>query len=111
MENLQELESLPDGKFLINTINAYSYNNAQKDAAFADALRGGDALLPDGMSIVMACRLIRAKSRPERRIAGWDLFISEMRRLQRKAVAEGLRKRVRSLPKNMTVRLPWANVT
>ena len=94
MENLQELESLPDGKFLINTINAYSYNNAQKDAAFADALRGGDALLPDGMSIVVACRLIRAQSRPARRIAGWNLFISEMQRLQRKAVAEGLRKRV-----------------
>lgn len=91
---LDELEKLPEGKILINTINAYSYNNAQKDPAFAEALCGGDALLPDGMSIVMACRIVRAKSRPQRRIAGWDLFVSEMQRLQRKAEQDGEKRRV-----------------
>ena len=94
VNTLDDLEHLPDGKLLINTLNAYSYNNAQKDPAFAEALLGGDALLPDGMSIVTACRLIRAHSRPERRIAGWDFFASEMQRLQRKAEHDGVRRRV-----------------
>ena len=34
-----ELSKIPDGKVLINTINAHSYNTAQKDEAFAEALR------------------------------------------------------------------------
>ena len=33
-----ELASLPDGKILINTINAHSFNTAQKDKLFAEAL-------------------------------------------------------------------------
>lgn len=94
MTSLERLEALPDGKLLINTINAYSYNNAQKDAAFAEALRGGDVLLPDGMSIVWACRLLRVPNPPQRRIAGWDLFVSEMQRLQQRAEADGQRRRV-----------------
>ena len=28
VNTLDELERLPDGKLLINTLNAYSYNNA-----------------------------------------------------------------------------------
>ena len=45
-----ELDTLPEGKLLINTINAHSYNTARKDAAFAEALLKGDALIPDGAS-------------------------------------------------------------
>ena len=63
---------LPEGKLLINTINAHSYNTALKDKAFAEALMKGDVLIPDGASIVKACRWLKAKSRPEERIAGWD---------------------------------------
>lgn len=44
----------------------------------------GDALIPDGASIVMACRKLKAKSQPVERIAGWDLFTMEMERLNRK---------------------------
>lgn len=33
-----ELASLPEGKLLINTINAHSYNTARKDKLFAEAL-------------------------------------------------------------------------
>lgn len=44
----------------------------------------GDALIPDGASIVMACRKLKAKSQPKERIAGWDLFTMEMERLNRK---------------------------
>ena len=76
-----ELSPIPDGKTLINTINAHSYNTAQKDEAFAEALSNGDYLIPDGASIVKACRWLKAKSRPKERIAGWDLFVFEMQRL------------------------------
>lgn len=76
-----ELKALPRGKTLINTINAHSYNTAQKDALFAEALLNGDALIPDGASIVKACKWLNAKSQPIERIAGWDLFVFEMRRL------------------------------
>lgn len=69
---------LPEGKLLINTINAHSYNTAQKDTLFAEALLNGDALIPDGASIVKACRWIGAKSQPLERCAGWDLFVHEM---------------------------------
>ena len=48
---------------------------------FAEALKNGDYLIPDGASIVKACRWIKAKSRPKVRIAGWDLFVMEMERL------------------------------
>ena len=80
-----ELERIPAGKVLINTVNAHSYNMAQKDEAFAEALRKGDYLLPDGASIVKACRWLKAKSQPKERIAGWDLFIFEMNQLERKS--------------------------
>lgn len=73
-----ELARLPKGKLLINTINAHSYNTAQKDELFVEALTKGDVLIPDGASIVKACKWLKAKSQPTERIAGWDLFIFEM---------------------------------
>ena len=78
------LSQVPQGKVLINTINAHSYNTALKDPLFAEALQKGDVLVPDGASIVMACRWLKAKSQPTERIAGWDLFELEMERLNRK---------------------------
>ncbi len=50
LESRRELSLLPEGKVLINTINAHSYNTAQKDPLFAEALQKGDALVPDGAS-------------------------------------------------------------
>jgi N-acetylglucosaminyldiphosphoundecaprenol N-acetyl-beta-D-mannosaminyltransferase len=76
-----DLASVANGKKIINTINAHSYNTALKDELFAEALVNGDVLIPDGASIVMACKLLRAKSRPTERIAGWDLFVHEMGKL------------------------------
>lgn len=76
-----ELRMLNEGKLLINTINAHSYNSALKDSLFAEALTKGDVLIPDGASIVMACKWLKAKSQPKERIAGWDLFVYEMERL------------------------------
>ena len=80
----EELHQILAGKTLINTINAHSYNTAQKDEAFAEALCKGDYLIPDGASIVKACRWINAQSQPRERIAGWDLFIFEMQALNHK---------------------------
>ena len=77
-----ELAALPEGKLLINTINAHSYNTARKDELFAEALTNGDVLIPDGVSIVKACRWIKAKSLPKERIAGWNLFEFEMNKLE-----------------------------
>lgn len=79
-----DLKAIPDGKVLINTINAHSYNVARKDQLFADALQNGDYLIPDGMSVVKACKWLHAKSQPKERIAGADLFEYEMDRLNKK---------------------------
>ena len=81
IESCNRLISLPEKKLLINTINAHSYNTALKDHIFAEALIKGDVLIPDGASIVKACKWLKAESQPKERIAGWDLFIFEMNKL------------------------------
>ena len=42
-------------------------------------------LIPDGVSIVKACKWIKAKSQPKERIAGGDLFSFEMEKLERES--------------------------
>ena len=83
VESKAALQDIPEGKVLINTINAHSFNVAQKDELFAEALMKGDYLIPDGASIVKACRWLKAKSQPIERIAGWDLFSFEMESLEK----------------------------
>ena len=85
VESRDELSSIHDGKVLINTINAHSFNVAQKDELFAEALAKGDYLIPDGASILKACKMLKAKSQPKERIAGWDLFAFEMQRLEERS--------------------------
>ena len=84
LESKEALKEIPQGKRLINTINAHSYNTAQNDELFAEALKNGDYLIPDGASIVKACRWLGCKSQPKERVAGWDLFEFEMGRLNTK---------------------------
>lgn len=84
IESKDALQAIPEGKVLINTINAHSFNVAQKNEMFADALKNGDYLIPDGASILKACKWLKAKSRPKERIAGWDLFQIEMDKLNDK---------------------------
>lgn len=79
-----ELAKIPEGKVLINTINAHSYNVARNEELFAEALTKGDYLIPDGMSVVKACKWLHAKSQPKERIAGADLFEFEMNKLYSK---------------------------
>lgn len=84
LESKEELKAIPQGKVLINTINAHSFNTAQKDDLFAEALKNGDYLIPDGASIVNACRFLNARSQPKERVTGWDLFEFEMGKLNEK---------------------------
>lgn len=75
------LDLLPPEKTLINTINAYSYNNSQIDEKFAEVLMNSSILLPDGISVVWAIKLLNKKK--IKRIAGADLFAWEMERLNK----------------------------
>lgn len=81
---MEALAEIPDGKALINTVNAHSFVVAQQDDAFARALRDGDYLVPDGISIVKACKWLKVSNPPREKIAGADLFAFEMDRLNRK---------------------------
>lgn len=75
------LKDIPQGKMLINTVNSHSFVTAQKDEAFAAALLGGDYLIPDGVSVVRACRSLGLPGAPKEKVAGADLFAFEMERL------------------------------
>ena len=82
--SMKALQAIPDGKVLINTVNAHSFVTAQKDETFAQALLEGDFLIPDGISIVKACHWLKCPGAPQEKIAGADLFAFEMDRLNRK---------------------------
>jgi N-acetylglucosaminyldiphosphoundecaprenol N-acetyl-beta-D-mannosaminyltransferase len=60
-----------DGKLSINTINQYSYCVAEKDRDFKNALINSDILLPDGIGIVIAVKMMLGKKISK--IAGADL--------------------------------------
>jgi len=67
--NLLECNVL--NKVLISTINQYSYCLAKKDLVFKKALQESDILLPDGIGIVAAVKLLNNKKISK--IAGADL--------------------------------------
>ena len=58
-------------KLLINTINQYSYCMAEKDETFKEALQNSDILLPDGVGMVAAVRLMEGEK--VSKIAGAEL--------------------------------------
>ena len=57
---------------IINTINPHSYCVSVQDEIFADALKMSDILLPDGIGIVWAEKLLNGSK--IKKIAGYDLF-------------------------------------
>jgi len=75
----QSLNAIIQPKALISTINAHSYNTLQNDEEFNKALQYSDVLLPDGISVVWAMRLLTGKK--IHKIAGADLFTYEMDRI------------------------------
>ncbi len=75
----QPLKAINQPKALINTLNAHSFNNVQEDEDFQAAIQSSDVLLPDGISVVWAMRLLTGTKL--KKIAGADLFIYEMERI------------------------------
>lgn len=75
----QPLSEIKLQKALINTINAHSFNTVHDDENFDKALKCSDVLLPDGISVVWAIRMLTGKKL--QKIAGADLFSYEMNRL------------------------------
>ena len=61
---------------------------------FAEALSKGDYLIPDGASIIKACKFLDTKSQPKERIAGWDLFVLEMEKLENRSQRESERLKI-----------------
>lgn len=70
-------------KLLINTINQYSYCIAEKDPEFKNALLQSDILLPDGIGIVAAAKIINKKK--INKIAGADLHDFLLKKLNKES--------------------------
>ncbi|WP_417613379.1 WecB/TagA/CpsF family glycosyltransferase [Owenweeksia hongkongensis] len=82
--NKQPLESIDFSTIkIINTINPHSYCTAKKDTVFMEALKNSDILLPDGIGIVWAERVLNGNS--IKKIAGFDIFMFLMRNLNEKS--------------------------
>lgn len=64
---------------IINTINPHSYCVLKKDVEFAQALQASDVLLPDGIGIVWAAKMLNKQK--IQKIAGFDIFIHLMHHL------------------------------
>jgi N-acetylglucosaminyldiphosphoundecaprenol N-acetyl-beta-D-mannosaminyltransferase len=77
----EKLDQIQAKRLLINTINAYSFVTAGRNESFHSSLLKSDLLLPDGISIVMAMRLLTGEK--IKKIAGADLFEWEMNRLEK----------------------------
>jgi N-acetylglucosaminyldiphosphoundecaprenol N-acetyl-beta-D-mannosaminyltransferase len=60
-----------DGKCIINTVNQYSYIIAENDKEFKNALLNSDVLLPDGIGVTAAVKLLNNQS--IKKIAGADV--------------------------------------
>lgn len=77
----QSLNAINQQKTLINTLNAHSFNTLHSDEDFNTALHHSNVLLPDGIGVVWAMRLLTGQKL--RKIAGADLFFYEMDRLNK----------------------------
>jgi len=75
----QPLSAISQPKVLINTLNAHSFNTSLDDKDFEKALQYSLVLLPDGISVVWAKRMLTGEKL--QKIAGADLFFYEMERL------------------------------
>ena len=66
-------------KTIVNTINPHSYCVAKKDLEFKKALQQSDFLLPDGVGIVLAAKVLKGEK--IQKIAGFDVFLHLMQQL------------------------------
>jgi N-acetylglucosaminyldiphosphoundecaprenol N-acetyl-beta-D-mannosaminyltransferase len=101
-----------DSKCVINTVNQYSYVIAQKDPSFKKALMQSDVLLPDGVGIVAAVKLINNEN--IKKIAGADVHDYLLNKLN----AEGgscfylgsSEKTLESIKKKINLQYPFIKV-
>ena len=68
-------------KRVINTLNPHSYCLARKDSQFREALLSSDIILPDGVGIVWAEKILNSVKL--KKIAGYDLYLFLMRRINK----------------------------
>ena len=66
-------------KCVINTLNQYSYIIAEQDPKFKQALLSSDLLLPDGIGITGAAKILKGRS--IKKIAGADLHVYLLKKL------------------------------
>jgi N-acetylglucosaminyldiphosphoundecaprenol N-acetyl-beta-D-mannosaminyltransferase len=59
------------GKLVVNTLNPHSYVVAKQDPSFRDALLASDVLVPDGVGICWAAKVLHGVT--VRKIAGYDI--------------------------------------
>jgi N-acetylglucosaminyldiphosphoundecaprenol N-acetyl-beta-D-mannosaminyltransferase len=78
----QPLGTIKQPRALIDTLNAYSFNTLQIDEDFNTAINNSDVILPDGISVVWAMRMLTGEKL--HKIAGADLFKYEMERINAK---------------------------
>jgi N-acetylglucosaminyldiphosphoundecaprenol N-acetyl-beta-D-mannosaminyltransferase len=74
------LSDITDNKIIINTLNAHCYNITRSDSLYEKSLKNSSVLIPDGISIVWAVRWLTGRNL--KKIAGEDLFLFELSRLQ-----------------------------
>ncbi|NLZ94225.1 MAG: WecB/TagA/CpsF family glycosyltransferase [Bacteroidales bacterium] len=77
----EHLDNIEHSKVLISTLNAHSYNTVHKDEEFKTALKNSNVLLPDGIGVVWATKILTGQK--IRKIAGDDLFHYQMNRLNK----------------------------
>lgn len=76
-------EKMADGRgpVFLACANPHSLVTAQKDPAFAEALQNADILLPDGMGILKASRMLGGSI--TERVSGPDVFLGLLGRMQK----------------------------
>ncbi len=78
----EHLDTIKHSKVLISTLNAHSYNTVHNDEEFKIALKNSDVLLPDGVGVVLAAKILTGQKL--KKIAGDDLFHYQMGRLNKR---------------------------
>ena len=109
--SINELDSDNHQKIVVNTINPHSYCISKRDKIFSNALHASDILLPDGIGIVWAERVLNGNKISK--LAGYDLFLFLMGRantLNQKVFFLGASKNTLNLIRSKA-ELEYPNIT
>jgi N-acetylglucosaminyldiphosphoundecaprenol N-acetyl-beta-D-mannosaminyltransferase len=81
IDTLDKLLISGNSKKIINTINPHSYVVSKKDEVYKTALKESDYLLPDGVGIVLAAKLINKINIIK--VSGSDLHLHTLKKLNK----------------------------